>query len=906
MYKDNKTSIRNIQEQVLENSRLINDILYVRKLLNEFGIKVVGEVETANDLPNPQTYSGSYGDAYAVGTTTPYELYIFTRPFEGDEFPHWFNIGPFPVPGPQGEQGEQGEQGIQGNPGMPFLSGSGNPAISLITQDGQSYIDASTGDVYKATLGNPSYWTRVGTIRGPVGPQGPQGPQGPVGPQGPQGIQGEEGPRGSVVNIRGNLTSVENLPSPQTQGFDFHNAYLVGTNPPHLYIIEGNPNDQSTWLWYDAGAFTSGGEYTKVSDANGSYIANITADNTPAQGRVPVYDASGNIKSGTPQNSTDVANKDYVDNASGKVYVYNGRLRNNTTYAGLYMTLYNLGNPINILQADLGVYAKQYFRNGALRTRDEREYSSDYKTFRFAGIDTSNGLIYKIDTLLGFNYEKTSDDQAFLIDTAVNGQCEILITNADKVYIYQHPSLAAANIIGALERRQLKDIVVSFTNVALTNNTASLTITSSEWAQLTDTSGRNVKVSITLTSGTTIVLDKVSSETNSVKFGGTIGNTQYYAKFVNDNGTYSGTFGDDIYVYDGQLRTSTTYQGLYNDLYNNGNPINILQVENGIYAGTIFSRGPLKNNDSSIGAYSDVKTFVFVGIDRSYNSLIYRTTEVVDVSTTTTSDQPTFGITYAYHYDYEILIQNNDRIKITRYPSLTGVDIDNALQRRQLKDIVVSFTNVTLSSSNTATLNITSSQWTNLTKTTANVKVSIALTSGITIVLDRVGIGTNYVRFGGNIGSTQYYATFINNNGTYSGEFGTIDFKDLFGGIIIGNSNVLENLATDLGVSLDTFYEVITEDNETSSGAVANRIGNALSNAMLKYPLQITIIKVNETTPYAQGNASYRVYPSNGNFDIGDSSNNALITETSVREDVLGVGATAKYVLILRGQVGTI
>ena len=673
MYKDNKTSIRNIQEQVLENSRLINDILYARKLLNEFGIKVVGAVETANDLPNPQTYSGSYGDAYAVGTTTPYELYIFTRPFEGDEYPHWFNIGPFPVPGPQGEQGEQGEQGIQGNPGMPFLSGSGNPAISLITQDGQSYIDASTGDVYKATLGNPSYWTRVGTIRGP---QGPQGPQGPVGPQGPQGIQGEEGPRGSVVNIRGNLASVENLPSPQSQGFDFHNAYLVGSNPPHLYIIEGNPNDQSTWLWYDAGAFTSGGEYTKVSDANGSYIANITADNTPAQGRVPVYDASGNIKSGTPQNSTDVANKDYVDSASGNVYVYNGQLRNNKTYAELYNALYNNGNPIKTLQVENGIYTERYFRDGPIQS-GVSTYNNLYynKTFLFKSILSNNYLIYEaVINNVSLEDAEASDDSSYYIKYVQKVSVEITIPSSGRINIKEYPTLLAVNLLDTLQRRQLKDIVVSFTNVSLTNNTATLTITSSQWTKLKDDSSRNVKV-------------------------------------------------------------------------------------------------------------------------------------------------------------------------------------------------------------------------------------SIGLTNGITIVLDRVGTDTNYVRFGGNIGSTQYYATFINNNGTYSGEFGTLDFKDLFGGIIIGSSFELNKLATDLNISLDTFYKVITEDNETSSGAVASMIGEELEKAILKYPLQITIVRVNETTPYAQGNAFYKVYPSNGNFDIGDNNNAALITETSVREDVLGVGAIPKYVLILRGQV---
>ena len=538
MYKDNKTSVRNIQEQVLENSRLINDILYVRKLLNEFGIKVVGEVETAADLPNPQTYSGSYGDAYAVGTTTPYDLYIFTRPFEGDEFPHWFNIGPFPVAGPQGEQGEQGEQGPQGNPGMPFLSGSGNPAVSLITQDGQSYIDASTGDVYKATLGNPSYWTRVGTIRGPQGVQGPQGPIGPQGPQGVQGIQGEQGPSGEVVNIRGNLTSVENLPSPQTQGFDFHNAYLVGSNPAHLYIIEGNPNDQSTWLWYDAGAFTSGGEYTKVSDANGTYIANITASNTPAQGRVPVYDTNNNIKANSPQVDNDVANKYYVDLVADRIYAYTGQLQTGATIENIYTYLQSGTKPLRILYITNGIkYTNRTYSGPLARDTTNVETNANYQYFIFAGKNNTGALIYENRGIITRStYSGVELQYVQVIQDLVN-------TN-NKVEINMFKELVSLNSTQLLSSRQPTDVVIPFTNVVLSStNTAQLTITSTQWAKLISTLGGNPKVSIGLTSGTTIVLDRVSSETNNVKFGGTIGSTEYYATFTNDNGTYSGEFG---------------------------------------------------------------------------------------------------------------------------------------------------------------------------------------------------------------------------------------------------------------------------------------------------------------------------------------------------------------------------
>lgn len=70
---------------------------------NLLGIKVIGAIDA---LPIPEgTYE--YGDAYMVGTETPYDMYIYTRPdgkvhTEG----YWFPIGKFPMPGPQGPKGD--------------------------------------------------------------------------------------------------------------------------------------------------------------------------------------------------------------------------------------------------------------------------------------------------------------------------------------------------------------------------------------------------------------------------------------------------------------------------------------------------------------------------------------------------------------------------------------------------------------------------------------------------------------------------------------------------------------------------------------------------------------------------------------------------------------------------------
>ena len=69
---------------------------------NMLGIKVIGHVDA---LPIPDgTYE--YGDTYMVGTTTPYDMWIYTRADEFHTTDYWFNVGKFPQPGPQGPKGD--------------------------------------------------------------------------------------------------------------------------------------------------------------------------------------------------------------------------------------------------------------------------------------------------------------------------------------------------------------------------------------------------------------------------------------------------------------------------------------------------------------------------------------------------------------------------------------------------------------------------------------------------------------------------------------------------------------------------------------------------------------------------------------------------------------------------------
>lgn len=207
---------RNLQEQVLENMKNIQDIKAGEYVLDEFGIKVVGQIESAAQLPDPETYDGEYGDAYAVGTEPPYELYIWTRTdAEGDQG-YWFDIGRFPEPGPQGPAGQDGEQGPKGDKG-------------------------DKGD-------------RGAT--GATGLQGPQGPKGDTGATGATGAQGPKGDPGTSYVILGQVDSESELPNPSIVR-PANGAYLVGTEAPYdLYVLIWTT--PTVPEWFNAGSVTVG------------------------------------------------------------------------------------------------------------------------------------------------------------------------------------------------------------------------------------------------------------------------------------------------------------------------------------------------------------------------------------------------------------------------------------------------------------------------------------------------------------------------------------------------------------------------------------------------------------------------------------------------------------------------
>lgn len=247
----------NLEKQVQKNKEDIEYIINEEGALNQFGLRVVGQVESVAAMPTVQAYKESnpkweYGDAFMAGVSTEeativdvddVNLLVLTRANTVYPNDFWMNLGKFPKPGPTGATGATGPQGPQGIKGIGVQSGSADPTAAAPATT--TYINATTGDVF---VYSGQTWDKIGNIKGATGATGPAGPQGATGPIGPTGAQGPQGPRGIGVDILGTLTSTSQLPDPTTVGKD--SAYIIpadGVN--HLWVIEGT----ISLVWTDFG-----------------------------------------------------------------------------------------------------------------------------------------------------------------------------------------------------------------------------------------------------------------------------------------------------------------------------------------------------------------------------------------------------------------------------------------------------------------------------------------------------------------------------------------------------------------------------------------------------------------------------------------------------------------------------
>ena len=298
---------RNIVQQVAKNKADIADILTASRVLGEFGIKVVGHLDSEADLPLAENYTGDYGDAYAVGDETPYSFWIFTRPSEDNPEAHWFYIGEFPLPGPEGKQGIQGIQGLRGETGSGLIAEDYAPSTIEGYEIGQIWVHVGTGDVYKLFSGAPNWWGKVSNWLGPRGLVGPTGKTGATGPAGPAGKTGEQGPMGQGIAIRGQVATTSSLPDAREMALG--DGFLVGSSAPfHLYVIV---IDNGVQKWLDTGVFN-----------NFSYVALDIPVNAEA-GQLSPEQLTQLLSS--PYNALNVNNEYYRlndNNTSANIMVY--------------------------------------------------------------------------------------------------------------------------------------------------------------------------------------------------------------------------------------------------------------------------------------------------------------------------------------------------------------------------------------------------------------------------------------------------------------------------------------------------------------------------------------------------------------------------------------------------------
>lgn len=251
MITANGNEYRNLEEQVLKNQKDIQDFKDGNQTIAEFGITVVGILSDASLLPST---GDNYGDAYLIGTTTPYDMRVWTRDV-ANQSAKWVDLGEFPLRGPKGERGEIGST---------ITVGNGTPT-NVPTRAGDYFINFINGNWYMSVESTEGgyIWVYRFNLKGEKGDRGEQGKQGvqgipgeqgKTGPIGPQGIQGPRGEVGPAFNIQGTLASTDNLPTPTEEMQDKGYAYLIPNSEgvKHIWVVQGN-DVEKVFMWVDVG-----------------------------------------------------------------------------------------------------------------------------------------------------------------------------------------------------------------------------------------------------------------------------------------------------------------------------------------------------------------------------------------------------------------------------------------------------------------------------------------------------------------------------------------------------------------------------------------------------------------------------------------------------------------------------
>lgn len=222
MIKIGNKEYLNLEEQVERNK---NDISQIRNSAEFLGTIIKGYVSDADDLPDP--YIGVAGDCYAVGDTTPYDLYVWCNDYDGGTF-EWTYLGQFPL---KGDKGDSGADGADGTNGSYWYILSGAPAGT--GEDGDCALNVNNGNVYQWSTDSNS-WVLMGSIKGPKGDTGNTGATGPQGPRGYTGAQGPIGDTGPMPAIT--ATATAQTVSETTPAAAYIN--VIGTTDPDGYQLQ--------------------------------------------------------------------------------------------------------------------------------------------------------------------------------------------------------------------------------------------------------------------------------------------------------------------------------------------------------------------------------------------------------------------------------------------------------------------------------------------------------------------------------------------------------------------------------------------------------------------------------------------------------------------------------------------
>lgn len=350
MTTKNNVTLLNLQQQVEKNRQDIAAHYEIDRVLANFGIRVLGQLDTYEDIATATPPVGGYkrGDAYAIGTEAPYTFYIYTENAADEYF--WMDVGQLSIVGPEGPKGDKGDKGDTGKAAIWYVSNS-RPSTGT---EGDMWLDG-TGGVSRFTNDNWIYFTN---IKGPQGPQGIQGRQGEQGEQGERGIQGPQGNPGRGFRVIGVGDTIDLLPTPTEAILD--NAWVISGN---LYMIVGEPGNLS---WHDYGPFptvsTTGTTVYKNGVAQSTWDATgVNVKNDRSYDLVPVLKANNGglvgysaLNAGNPQAYTFP-----VRNANGEIVGNTSDASGDTVLINKAYFKANIPSPVNNLSYPFAIIADQ-------------------------------------------------------------------------------------------------------------------------------------------------------------------------------------------------------------------------------------------------------------------------------------------------------------------------------------------------------------------------------------------------------------------------------------------------------------------------------------------------------------------------------------------------------------------